>query len=85
MFTSWLEYLPTKNATFWISCNLVSTKSTKVPDQYHSLLKDFNNWKKFNEGKNPAFLGHAGKCPNIPHNIVEPARNNLTNKPQHMK
>ncbi|XP_071933861.1 uncharacterized protein [Coffea arabica] len=83
LFPSWLEYSPSIDATFCLSCYLFSKPNGRVQLSAF-VLGGFNNWKKVNNGDNCAFLRHVGKRPNSFHRIAVKACNDLMNASQHI-
>ena len=49
------------------------------------VVDGFSSWKKVNDGKNCAFLGHIGKDPNSMHRIAVNSCNHLLNQSQHIE
>ena len=60
LFPDWLEYSPTKDAAFCLSCYLFC-KPTGRPGSATFIVDGFQSWKKVNNGENCAFLTHVGK------------------------
>ncbi|XP_071911753.1 uncharacterized protein [Coffea arabica] len=83
LFPSWLEYSPSIDATFCLSCYLFSKPNGRV-ELSAFVLGGFKNWKKVNNGDNCAFLRHVGKNPNSFHRIAVKACNDLMNASQHI-
>ena len=69
-FSTWLEYSPSKDATFCLPCFLFDKPTGNSGS--HVFTKDgFRNWKEVNDGNNCSFLNHMGKEPNSFHKASE--------------
>ncbi|XP_071917131.1 uncharacterized protein [Coffea arabica] len=83
LFPDWLEFSPTKNATFCLPCSFFS----KPTDRFGSMAfttSGFRSWKKINDGKNCVFLNHIGKDPNSSHKVAMQCYHDLRNSLQHL-
>ncbi|KAF8396080.1 hypothetical protein HHK36_017692 [Tetracentron sinense] len=85
LFPSWLEYSPSKDASFCLSCYLFTKKPTERPGSSAFTIEGFRNWKKVNDGENCGFLSHVGKYPNSLHNVAEQACKDLMSQSQHIE
>ena len=83
-FSTWLEYSPSKDATFCLPCFLFDKPTGNSGS--HVFTKDgFRNWKEVNDGNNCSFLNHMGKEPNSFHKASEQAMTDLMNQSQHIQ
>jgi len=65
----WLEYSE-KNTAFCFPCYRFSGKSSRKPRSNIFTVKEFNCWKKVNDGEQCAFLTHIGKGSNSAHRFA---------------
>ncbi|XP_021849311.2 uncharacterized protein [Spinacia oleracea] len=59
-FPDWLEYSPSKDVVFCFPCYLFAEPNARIKVFTST---GFRNWKKVNDGKRCAFLGHVGTGP----------------------
>ncbi|GAV66423.1 DUF4371 domain-containing protein, partial [Cephalotus follicularis] len=83
LFT-WLEYSPSKDATYCFPCYLFTSKPSECPEANAFIAEGFRTWRKVTGGKDCAFLTHVGKTPNSPHNIAIKCCENLKNQSRHI-
>lgn len=84
LFSSWLEYSPTTDATFCLSCFLFNKPSGHFGHRAFT-VDGFKSWKKVKDGKSCAFLNHMGKDSNSTHKNVVRACEDLMKQPQHIQ
>nr|KYP47865.1 Zinc finger MYM-type protein 1 [Cajanus cajan] len=77
IFSSWLEYLPSKDVAYYLPCYLFSKNQADTLVQMFSLI--------VNNGKNCAFIKHIGKDPCTPHNNVMRACQDLLKQNCHIR
>ena len=83
-FSTWLEYSPSKDASFFLPCFLFDKPTGN--SRSHVFTKDgFRHWKKVNDGNNCSFLNHMAKEPNSFHRASEQAMIDLMNQSQHIQ
>jgi hypothetical protein len=83
-YSTWLEYLESKNAIFCLQCYVFAKKSTGRPGLDAFVVKGFNNWKKASDKMNSSLMGHVGKDPNSPHKNAVKCCEDLMNQSQHI-
>ncbi|KAK3206174.1 hypothetical protein Dsin_020220 [Dipteronia sinensis] len=86
LFSTWLKYSPTIDATYCLHCFLFS-KPTKHLAATAFIVDGFKSWKKVRNGDKFAFLAHARNKDNhmTPHTIVERASTDLMNQSRHIE
>ncbi|KAG9458926.1 hypothetical protein H6P81_003434 [Aristolochia fimbriata] len=80
----WLEYSTDKDSAYCLPCYLF-TRPDGRPGSDVFITRGFDKWKKVNDGKNCAFLGHKGKDHNSQHNKAEKACLDLMNQAYHIQ
>ncbi|XP_004488955.2 uncharacterized protein [Cicer arietinum] len=85
IFSSWLEYSPSKDAAYCLPCYLFSKRPTGRPGSDVFIGTGFRNWKKVKNGKFCAFLKHIGMDPCSPHNNAMKACLDLLNQDGHIR
>ncbi|KAG9444939.1 hypothetical protein H6P81_016279 [Aristolochia fimbriata] len=82
----WLEYSTDKDNAYCLPCYLFTRPDGRLGSDVF-ITRGFDKWKKVNDGKNCAFLGHMGKDHNSQHNKAENAclDLNLMNQAYHIQ
>ncbi|KAG9458934.1 hypothetical protein H6P81_003442 [Aristolochia fimbriata] len=80
----WLEYSTDKDSAYCLPCYLF-TRPDGRPGSDVFITRGFDKWKKVNDGKSCAFLGHMGKDHNSQHNKAEKACLDLMNQAYHIQ
>ena len=81
-YSTWLEYSPTKDAAYCLTC-FVFHNPNGVVGQNTFTIGGFRNWEKVG-GKNCYFQGYIGKDPNSAHRVTEQMCKDLMNQWQHL-
>lgn len=81
LFPEWLKYSPVKDCAYCLPCYLFCIPSGHSGSTYFT-IDGFKSWKKVNDGKNCAFLGHVGK--NSPHGLATQRCHDLAIPTQHL-
>ena len=76
--STWLEYSPTKDAAYCLSC-FVFHNSNGVVGQNTFIVDGFRNWRKVG-GKDCYFQGHIRKDPNSAHRVAKQMCKDLMNQ-----
>ncbi|KAL5789875.1 hypothetical protein ACOSQ2_004763 [Xanthoceras sorbifolium] len=81
----WLEYSPSKDATFCLPCFLFAKPGGHGPYGSNAFTLDgFQNWKKVNDGTRCAFKKHVTEEPCSAHNVAVQSCNDLMNQGCHI-
>ncbi|XP_030940119.1 zinc finger MYM-type protein 1-like [Quercus lobata] len=80
----WLEYTPSMDAIYCLTCYLFSKKPIGRPRSDAFISTGFNNWKKVKDGMNCPLIRHVGKEPNSLHKIVVKCCEDLKNYSRHI-
>ena len=84
-FPSWLEYSEDSHRAYCLLC-FVSSRNILAKGGYDVFtVHGFDNWKKVNDGKYCALLGHEGSTPCSPHNNAVIERQALLNQAGHLE
>jgi len=83
-YSTWLEYLESKDAVFCLQCYVFAKKSTSRPGSNALVVKGFNNCKKASDKKNSSLMGHVEKDPNSPHKSAVKCCEDLMNQSRHI-